>query len=173
MTKKEYLEYAKQHNLTWYKGKLVDRKTVPEGCTHTPICDSFEYSALKMLFDEYFKTRKYNVGVGWYKLLNEYIPKFEKAGAKNITYKEKFGTLRIESSNSNEFIRTLYKEVVEKSSAICEFCGNQGSLIKLPSGWYKTLCSECEHKINVGILPTKRREVYCNEDGICVQHSKT
>ncbi len=54
MTKQDYLEYVKRHNLTWYKGKLIDINAVPEGCTHTPISDCFEYSELKMLFDEYF-----------------------------------------------------------------------------------------------------------------------
>lgn len=54
MTKQEYLKYAKQHNLTWCKGKLVDINTISNGCTHTPIRDNFTYYELKNMFDEYF-----------------------------------------------------------------------------------------------------------------------
>lgn len=97
--------------------------------------------------------KKYSVGKGWWNLLDEYIPKFKKVGAKNITYKEKYGTLRIESSNSNNEINNLEEEIIKKSSKICEFCGADGTIIETSSGWLKTLCPECKKKIKEGLFP--------------------
>lgn len=89
---------------------------------------------------------KYPVGKGWWKLLDEYIPKLEQAGAdmKNATLPfEKYGTLRIGETNMTDDVMSLLEELEDKSAVTCEYCGAMGSEKTLPNDWIKTLCNDC------------------------------
>ena len=62
------------------------------------------------------------------------------------------GTLRIGSADDgiSEDIKNLRSEIKsivskyeEKSATVCELCGEDGSLCRLPKKYYKTLCERC------------------------------
>ena len=62
------------------------------------------------------------------------------------------GTLRLspEEDGLTDEVRALRAEIKsivrsyeEKSRTVCEYCGGEGSLRKLPNTYYKTLCGEC------------------------------
>ena len=40
-------------------------------------------------------------------------------------------------------IKSIVHRYEEKSGTVCEYCGGEGSLRKLPNDYYKTLCGEC------------------------------
>ena len=97
-------------------------------------------------------SRWIDVGSGWHPLLDELdknirtlIPEY-----KIFQYKEKFGTLRFyvdftDATSDSYTIKEAYdliSQAENASASICEFCGGEGSLIKI-RGWYKTMCGEC------------------------------
>jgi hypothetical protein len=90
--------------------------------------------------------KKYHVGRGWWALLDEYIPRIEALGAKLDTSPyEKYGTLRVSACPYSDDIDMLIDELEDKSSKICERCGDAGGEV-VKNGWTKTLCGNC-HKI--------------------------
>lgn len=40
-------------------------------------------------------------------------------------------------------IKKIVRKYQEKSGTVCELCGGEGSLRKLPRNYYKTLCDKC------------------------------
>ncbi|MBR6966949.1 MAG: hypothetical protein IKH78_00305 [Ruminococcus sp.] len=40
-------------------------------------------------------------------------------------------------------IKSIVRRYEEKSGTVCEYCGVEGSLRKLPGNYYRTLCDEC------------------------------
>ena len=40
-------------------------------------------------------------------------------------------------------IKSIVRKYEKKSGTVCEFCGGEGSLRRLPGNYYKTLCEEC------------------------------
>lgn len=93
-------------------------------------------------------------GDGWYSLLdtlcndiqvyidNEHVPQ-----VTFIQVKEKFGELRIHYTLVDNYVADLVEEVRRKSKLTCEYCGAAGKHQKTPSGWVKTLCSDCLFKL--------------------------
>ena len=62
------------------------------------------------------------------------------------------GTLRLDPTDDSitedvKALRAEIKSIVrryeEKSGTVCELCGREGSLRKLPTNYYKTLCDSC------------------------------
>lgn len=87
---------------------------------------------------------EYLVGRGWWPLLDAYIPKIQQAGGRlTCPPYEKYGTLRVDVTPEPEEITLLLEELEEKSSHICEFCGEKGVEHTLKNEWVKTLCSAC------------------------------
>jgi hypothetical protein len=84
---------------------------------------------------------KHCVGPGWSGLVDEL---YDKKGDTEITYlKEKYGTFRIEANNCTDSFFDLECELSEKSSHICESCGEPGEL-QTDIPWYKTMCDGCK-----------------------------
>ena len=82
---------------------------------------------------------------GWFLLLHDLCQGVEKEKSKFkfTQIKEKFGRLRIYSINSNALIDFLIDNVEEKSSWICEVCGEEGRIIE-KNFWLKCRCPEHE-----------------------------
>lgn len=87
------------------------------------------------------------VGPGWAKLLAELHAKLtwlaEAQGCKFRVdqIKEKFGTLRFYAS-CTDIMQDCISAAEQRSSRICEGCGDYGTLRK--KGWFKTLCNKCD-----------------------------
>ena len=75
------------------------------------------------------------VGPGWSKLLEEFFIRRDP-GVQVFGVKEKYGALRIECTPSTD----LEEEFEERSTTICEECGQPGELRDL--NWIRTLCDE-------------------------------
>lgn len=93
------------------------------------------------------------IGKGWHSLIDAF---YEKAEQNSFLVhidcvKEKWGGLRIywHIYGNMDFTHPEYKdldsflfELEKRSTIICEFCGNNGTMHKV-RGWIKTLCSKC------------------------------
>lgn len=103
----------------------------------------------KVLCEKYPKLFVYGPGViqcddGWFDLIEQLsgklvalIPKDEK-DFKVYQIKEKFGGLRFYMSKNTAEMKPLIHEAQEASFAICEVCGEPGTLGGSP--WVRTLC---------------------------------
>jgi hypothetical protein len=82
------------------------------------------------------------VGKGWEQLVRRVYNAKEGMGISLgiIQVKEKYGGLRIYTESYIKEIEDIIREVGEESFHVCEICGNEGTLCKSPSGWYKTRC---------------------------------
>jgi len=78
------------------------------------------------------------VGGGWSKLINEFYRR-KSEGCIVFGVKEKYGTLRIDYYGTDD--SDLEIEIMEKSSKVCEVCGELGET-RTDRGWYKTLCDK-------------------------------
>lgn len=74
---------------------------------------------------------------GWYDLINELSTKLEEEIKKEkfsdvffatLQIKEKYGCLRFYMSNTTDKMNELIAEAENKSSNICEICGEKGKL---------------------------------------------
>lgn len=91
-------------------------------------------------------------GDGWYGLIMDLCRQVQKVldkesskfveGFYPIQIKEKYGGLRFYTTYGNDEIFKLIDEAEEKSTKICERCGNPGVL--RGNSWLYTLCDECE-----------------------------
>lgn len=88
------------------------------------------------------KMRKYNVGKGWWPLLDEYIPKLRALGAEYIDPFQKHGALDMRIRPYSLEIEQLTIEISDKSETICEFCGAPGREAFIYN-WISTLCEDC------------------------------
>ena len=68
------------------------------------------------------------------------------AGAKEISYKEKYGLLTFECCPCNSVAQDIIENIETRSEVICEECGKPGSQVEV-RGWIKTLCQECMKEI--------------------------
>jgi hypothetical protein len=84
----------------------------------------------------------WEIGKGWYPLINELIEKLINVGWDGQVFqiKEKFGGLRFYIGEGNDAIFDLIHEAENKSYKICEECGQPG--VVRGGGWLKTLCDE-------------------------------
>lgn len=88
---------------------------------------------------------------GWIKILDPLFGsirnhiKFAKIENFKITQvKEKFGTLRVYTSNSDEYINGLLDMAENMSEITCECCGKDGKT--RTDGWFRTLCDDCNNQ---------------------------
>lgn len=86
----------------------------------------------------------FEIGDGWYKPLASAFDRLQErleAGAfvRLTQVKEKYGTLRIYVSTNDDTCDEIADEAEDRSSKICELCGEPGCLVRR-SGWYSTLC---------------------------------
>ena len=81
-------------------------------------------------------------GKGWYPLISETLDQLEEADPNYVIHqiKEKFGELRVYISG-NEAAQDIADKAGEKSTHICDVCGQEGSLRNL-NGWLATTCED-------------------------------
>ena len=84
----------------------------------------------------------YHVGPGWHSLVDEGTRRLKSAGAKEISYKEKYGSLTFECFPCDSEAQDIIENIETRSEVICEECGKPGSQVEV-RGWLKTLCQEC------------------------------
>ncbi|RYE23619.1 MAG: hypothetical protein EOP45_06715 [Sphingobacteriaceae bacterium] len=92
--------------------------------------------------------KNFKCGPGWHPLLKDFLLEILETGwdlSQKIYGKEKFGGLRIWSSNGTEMteMNLIHAELVLKyqhlALSICEICGEQGQHRTI-NGWEQTLC---------------------------------
>jgi hypothetical protein len=95
-----------------------------------------------------FVHRGFECGDGWYVLIDALCRTLQtetEAGAPQVVanqVKEKFGTLRFNSSGQNERQEGIIEVAETQSGRVCEVCGAAGRLIR--DQWIKTRCPEHE-----------------------------
>lgn len=119
---KENSEYLTQHYPNLYKDYGGDPR-------HTLMAFGFE------------------VGDGWFDLLNRLSQKLEALGVVAMQVKEKFGGLRFyidgAPTDKADEIYDAIDEAEEESLTICEKCGDPGEA--RGGGWVRTLCDSCSY----------------------------
>jgi hypothetical protein len=89
-------------------------------------------------------------GNGWYKILEELCEKVKDCpGFKFEQVKEKFGMLTIyytgpDNEKDQQLVSEAVREAEQKSSQICEVCGEKGKLYN-DNGWLSTECKICKN----------------------------
>ena len=92
----------------------------------------------------------FEVGDGWYKLIDELSAKIEAYNealddldevCMAVQVKEKYGTLRFYTSYGTEDIFKWIEEAEAKSEVTCELCGEPGVINE--TGWLTVHCPKC------------------------------
>lgn len=85
----------------------------------------------------------FNVDDGWLPIVKKCIEDCIAAGwdRQICQVKEKFGGLRFYINSASNEVHDIITESQRESYAVCETCGEPGSLRK-DIGWWKTLCDE-------------------------------
>ena len=106
---------------------------------------------LKSKYKMFKNTHPYNFGVGdgWRELIEQLCADLSKLNIEVVQVKEKFGGLRfyIDAKSEKTYAKAspFIHEAEQKSFAICEVCGQPGTL-KSRRGWLTTQCEECYKK---------------------------
>lgn len=96
----------------------------------------------------------FEVGIGWYEIIERLLDSLEKETEKDPTLKEyfrvvqikeKYGGLRFYTSCESEKISDLIDDAEQESYVTCEECGKRAKLRNI-DGWYTTLCKKCYKK---------------------------
>lgn len=100
--------------------------------------------------DKFFNSSTWT---GWRRLFEEAASELEPLGAENITWKEKWGEMRIHfffdgDRVVHEKLTEIARKYGDRSEEICERCGAPGDLEKLKNGWLKTLCPSCREFVD-------------------------
>lgn len=99
-------------------------------------------------------------GNGWFGLLLDLCEELELCYKKNNrdisticvnNIAEKYGTLSFDASNCSDEDYEIIKRYEEKSSVVCEKCGEQGRLCA-KDNWLKTLCSKCSREMGYRVV---------------------
>ncbi len=106
----------------------------------------------------YYFVKHWDCGPGWDPLLTELSEKLEglienlerlvgKGVGRDFSpcasqIKEKYGTLRFYMYSETDEMSELIEEYEDRSSSICELCGQKGTL-QLKCSWRMTRCTEC------------------------------
>jgi len=90
---------------------------------------------------------KLEVSVGWADLLDkvyDYLETFPQEPGGEIyiiEVKEKWGGLRIYTSEAPDAVFHFLLAIEAESFTVCEFCGKPGR--PRATGWIKTMCQQC------------------------------
>jgi len=83
---------------------------------------------------------------GWFPLIYETLEKLDEVNDNPDFYitqiKEKFASIRIYCSPTNDKAWKVIECAEKKSMSICEICGKRGKLMER-GYWLKTLCKNC------------------------------
>jgi hypothetical protein len=89
---------------------------------------------------------------GWLDIINyacrhisSRVVKMNYTDFKIIQIKEKFGSLRMYTASSDDYINGIVAMATSMSICVCEVCGNKGST-RTDKPWVRTLCNECYNK---------------------------
>jgi len=96
-------------------------------------------------------SRGIEVGDGWFDLIWEMCEIIEPLVDKNFYFtqiKEKFGGLRVYTTEAPTEVYEILDEYEDKSYNICEECGKDGKRKKSITGWISTLCDKCAMKLD-------------------------
>ncbi len=91
----------------------------------------------------------FECGDGWFQLIYTLSKKLSQVNPKcqALQVKEKFGTLRFYTMNTNDQGYLLIAEAEENSSSICEICGDTSTAKIRGDSWLKTLCDKCNKDV--------------------------
>ena len=84
----------------------------------------------------------FDVPPGWVPLMAELDEKLAEVAPdlRYIQVKAKFAELRVYTVRGNPKAERLITDAEYRSRTICEVCGETGSVMVSPHGWYRTLC---------------------------------
>jgi len=94
-------------------------------------------------------------GDGWFKIIDELSSKLEPFQCAEVCQvKQKFGGLRFyidfnpspDEETRNKIYDLIY-EAEERSTTICERCGEPGKI--RTNGWLRTLCDACDERRHI------------------------
>lgn len=135
-------------------GEDASVKPVPE----TPYCarcyglPTAERFAVREETKKKYYHSTYDVGEGWWPLLDERMPALRELLPDTEFYiKEKFGRCRVqfflltEDKDLLEKAWRIASEIEAESGKICERCGRPGKL-RTDRSWRRTLCDQCAEK---------------------------
>jgi len=81
-------------------------------------------------------------GKGWDTIIDPLIEKCNQEGVEILQIKEKFGGLRVYTTNGcSEELMDMIIAAEKASYSTCEMCGQPGS--RKSDGWIKTACDLC------------------------------
>lgn len=85
----------------------------------------------------------FDVPPGWVPLMVALDAKLAEAAPdlRYIQVKSKFAELRVYTVRGNPKSDKLITDAEYRSRTICEVCGETGSVMVSPHGWYRTLCA--------------------------------
>jgi hypothetical protein len=96
------------------------------------------------LWDERPVFRALDVSDGWLPLIDQLVDDLTALGPFTvIQIKEKFGGLRFYTNTVTDEQQARITEAENKSTTVCEECGETGDGITIGS-WMRTLCTPCE-----------------------------
>ena len=84
----------------------------------------------------------FEVGDGWFDIINELSAKLEPLGAVATQVKEKYGTLRFYVHTADEEAFDYIDDAELASESTCEMCGRPGEWSD--SGWCSVRCGDCD-----------------------------
>lgn len=86
----------------------------------------------------------FDVPPGWVPLMAKLDAALAEAAPdlRYIQVKQKFAELRVYVTGANPKAERLIHDAEYRSRAICEVCGEAGSVMVSPHGWYRALCPE-------------------------------
>lgn len=81
------------------------------------------------------------IASGWHGLIDELFNLQSRENFTVVQVKEKFGNLCIYANNVGHEAEKMITEIENRSSRICEICGEKGQKISR-GGWLKTRCKD-------------------------------
>ena len=86
---------------------------------------------------------------GWFDIINTSMHEIAKYAQSHFPLgftirqvKEKFGSLDIYTSHSDEVIHNICMDAKIESYKTCEVCGTKEN-VGMTKGWFKTICKDC------------------------------
>jgi len=99
---------------------------------------------------------RFECGEGWYDILDWVGEKVEPLleESSTVIVKEKFGLLEIQGFNFGDEARKYIQEAREKSSEVCENCGNPAERSRV-NNWIVTRCPPCKKALEFDLNEAK------------------